>query len=67
MRSNAIAINNQGVGYFLRTFTVDNSDDKKANINVEFSTLLGVKSIIFQKIIDGEFTNLYQFIPFDSK
>ena len=67
MRSNAIAIDNQGVGCFLRTFTVDNSDDKKANINVEFSTLFGVKYIIFQKIIDGEFTNLYQFIPFDSK
>ena len=67
IRSNAIAIDNQGVGCFLRTFTVDNLDDKKANIKVEFSTLLGVKYIIFQKFEDGEFMDLYQFIPFDSK
>jgi hypothetical protein len=51
----------------LRTFTVDNPDDKKANINVEFSTLMGVKYIIFQKIDGGEFKDLYKFIPFDSR
>ena len=67
IRSNAIAIDNQGVGCFLRTFTVDNLDDKKANLNVEFSTLMGVKYVIFQKLEDGEFMDLYQFIPFDSK
>ena len=67
IKSNAIAIDNQGVGCFLRTFTVDNLDDKKANVNVEFSTLMGVKYIIFQKLEDGEFVDFYQFIPFDSK
>ena len=67
IRSNVLVIDNQGVECFLRTFTVDNSDDKKANINVEFSTLMGVKYIIFQKLEDSEFKDLYQFIPFDSK
>ena len=67
IRSDVIAIENQGVGCFLRAFTADNFDDKKANINVEFSTLLGVKYIIFQKLEDGEFKDLYGFIPFDSK
>ncbi len=67
IRSNAIFIESQGVGCFLRTFTVDNLDEKKANINVEFSTLLGVKYIIFQKLEGGEFKDLYNFIPFDSR
>ena len=67
IRSNALSIDNQGVGCFLRTFTVDNLDDKKANINVELSTLVGVKYIIFQKLENSEFKDLYQFIPFDSK
>ncbi len=67
IRSNVLAIDNQGVECFLRTFTVDNPDDKKANINVELSTLVGVKYIIFQKLEDSEFKDLYQFIPFDSK
>jgi hypothetical protein len=65
-RSNAIAIDNQGVGCFLRTFTVDNLDDKKANLKVEFSTLKQVSYIFFQKLIDGVFQDLYSFIPFET-
>lgn len=67
IRSNAIPINNQGVNCFLRTFTVDNPDNKKANINVEFSTLLQVKYVVFQKLENGEFIDLYQFIPFNNR
>jgi hypothetical protein len=65
-RSNAIAIDNQGVGCFLRTFTVDNLDEKKANLKVEFSTLKQVSYIIFQKLTDGIFQDLYSFIPFET-
>jgi Secretion system C-terminal sorting domain len=50
----------------LRTFTVDNLDEKKANLKVEFSTLKQVSYIIFQKLTDGIFQDLYSFIPFET-
>ncbi|MEA5459199.1 S8 family serine peptidase [Arcicella sp. LKC2W] len=62
-RSNAIAIDNQGVGCFLRSFNVDNLDDKNAQLSAELSTLNQVKYLVFQKLEGTEFKDLYSLIP----
>jgi Subtilase family len=63
VRSNAINVNNQGIGCFLKGFLVDIIDENTANLRLDLSTLQGINYIVFQQADSTDFQDVYRFLP----
>jgi Subtilase family len=63
IRSNAINVNNQGVGCFLRAFLVDIVNENTANLRLDLSTLQGINYIAFQQFEGTDFQDILRFLP----
>jgi Subtilase family len=63
IRSNALNVNNQGVGCFLKGFLVDIVNENSANLRLDLSTLQGINYIVFQQFDGTDFQDIYRFLP----
>jgi hypothetical protein len=63
IRSNAVNVNNQGIGCFLKAFLADIVNENTANLRLDLSTLQGINYIVFQQADSTGFQDIYRFLP----